>query len=73
MAAEQLPTVVITAANILYSIPVAVIRAKMAGVRVKMVGMQEYPRPFLNNAGVGSPNRSIVSNLAMNIDCEVSP
>ena len=72
MAAEQLPTVVISAANLLYPIPAAVISAKMARARVKMMAMQEYPRPFLSTTGVGSAHGSNVSNLALNIDCEVS-
>ena len=38
-----------------------------------MLVMQVYPRPFLNTTGVGSPNGSNVSNLAMNIDLRGPP
>ena len=70
MAAEQLPTVVISAANFLYPIPATVNRANIASVRVKMMAMQEYPRPVLVPKN-DPPNGSNVSSLAKNIDCEV--
>jgi len=73
MAAEQLPAVVISAANFLYPIPAAAIKAKMASARVKMMAMQEYPRLFVGISGDASaPKGSNASILARNIDCEVS-
>ena len=71
MAAEQLPTVVISAENLLYPIPATVNRANIASVRVKMMGMQEYPRPVLIPIN-GPPKGSNVASLSKNIDCEVS-
>ena len=71
MAAEQLPTVVISAANLLCPIPATATRAKTTSGRVKIMAMQEYPMVFSGSKN-GSPKGSNAAAARKNIDCEVS-
>ena len=67
IAAEQLLTAVVSAANRRYPSQTAASRARIPSVSTKIMAMQEYPTVLIG-AKVSLPNESNISTLARNRD-----